>query len=58
LVDDKNVVVAKKINPIKSIGSDYAVSTDIESGERLIISGYQKVRPGVVVNPQPWKPNK
>jgi membrane fusion protein (multidrug efflux system) len=58
LIDDENTVVAKKINPIKSIGSNYAVSSGIESGEQLIISGYQKVRPGVVVNPMPWKGNQ
>jgi membrane fusion protein (multidrug efflux system) len=58
LVNDNNEVVARQINPIKSIGSDYAVSSDLESGERLIVTGYQKVRPGVSVNAVPWESNK
>jgi membrane fusion protein (multidrug efflux system) len=57
LVDVNNQVVAKKINPIKSIGSDYVVTTNLDSGEKLIVTGYQKVRPGATVNAVPWTTN-
>ncbi|PKI02008.1 efflux RND transporter periplasmic adaptor subunit [Glaciecola sp. 33A] len=57
LVDVNNVVIAKKINPIKSIGSDYVVTENLDSGEKLIVTGYQKVRPGASVNAVPWTTN-
>jgi membrane fusion protein (multidrug efflux system) len=57
LVNVNNQVVAKKINPIKSIGSDYVVTTNLDSGEKLIVTGYQKVRPGATVNAVPWTTN-
>lgn len=57
LVDANNVVIAKKINPIKSIGSDYVVTKNLDSGEKLIVTGYQKVRPGASVNAVPWTTN-
>jgi membrane fusion protein (multidrug efflux system) len=57
LVDANNVVIAKKINPIKSIGADYVVTENLDSGEKLIVTGYQKVRPGASVNTVPWTTN-
>jgi membrane fusion protein (multidrug efflux system) len=57
LVDANNVVIAKKITPIKSIGSDYVVTKNLDSGEKLIVTGYQKVRPGASVNAVPWTTN-
>jgi membrane fusion protein (multidrug efflux system) len=57
LVDANNQVVAKKISPIKSIGSDYVVTGNLDSGEQLIVTGYQKVKPGATVNPVPWVTN-
>jgi len=56
LVDTNNQVVAQKINPIKSIGSDYVVTADLNAGQLLIVSGYQKVRPGATVKPVQWQP--
>lgn len=57
LVDTNNKVIAKKINPIKSIGSDYVVTGNLDSGEQLIVTGYQKVKPGATVNAVPWVTN-
>ncbi|AEP29435.1 efflux RND transporter periplasmic adaptor subunit [Brumicola nitratireducens] len=57
LVDANNQVIAKKINPIKSIGSDYVVTGNLDSGEQLIVTGYQKVKPGATVNAVPWVTN-
>lgn len=57
LLDADNQVVAQKINPFKSIGANYVVTGVLNSGVRLIVAGYQKVRPGTLVNPVPWKSN-
>lgn len=57
LVDANNQVIAKKISPIKSIGSNYVVTGNLDSGEQLIVTGYQKVKPGATVNAVPWVTN-
>lgn len=57
LVDANNQVIAKKISPIKSIGSDYVITGNLDSGEQLIVTGYQKVKPGATVNAVPWVTN-
>jgi membrane fusion protein (multidrug efflux system) len=54
LVDANNMVTVRKIEPIKSIGSDYVVTSNLAAGEQLIVTGYQKVRPGVAVKPILW----
>jgi membrane fusion protein (multidrug efflux system) len=57
LVDTNNQVIAKKISPIKSIGSNYVITSNLDSGEQLIVTGYQKVKPGATVKPVPWVTN-
>lgn len=54
LVDANNAVVARNIEPIKSIEADYVVTENLAPGEKLIVTGYQKVKPGASVNPVPW----
>lgn len=55
VVDANNQVVAKPITPIKSIDANYVVSSGLEDGDQLIVSGYHKVKPGQTVNTQPWQ---
>jgi membrane fusion protein (multidrug efflux system) len=57
VVDDNQQVLAKTISPIKSIGSDYVVSASTAAGDKLIVQGYQKVKPGMTVNTIPWDVN-
>jgi membrane fusion protein (multidrug efflux system) len=33
------------------VGSNWVVESGLQSGERVIVAGLQKVRPGAVVNP-------
>ena len=33
------------------VGSDYIVSDGVKAGERIVVEGIQKARPGTTVNP-------
>jgi multidrug efflux pump subunit AcrA (membrane-fusion protein) len=39
-----------ELGPI--VGNDYVVLDGLEAGDRLIVSGVQKIRDGAVVNPK------
>ncbi len=51
VVDAENKVVARVIKLERRINAMWAVETGLQDGERIIIEGLQKVRPGVVVSP-------
>jgi membrane fusion protein (multidrug efflux system) len=51
LVGPDNRVEQRKIETGVQIDSGYAVTSGLQSGEIVIVSGVQKVKPGMVVNP-------
>ena len=53
VVDPNNTVRQQPIELGRQIGQDYIVSKGLRGGERVIVEGVQKVRPGQRVNPQP-----
>lgn len=40
----------------RAIGDSWLVESGLASGERIVIEGFQRIRPGVPVHPQPWTP--
>jgi membrane fusion protein (multidrug efflux system) len=45
--------------PVKisgSQGADWVVTGGLTAGERVVVDGFQKMRPGAPVNPVPWAP--
>jgi membrane fusion protein (multidrug efflux system) len=52
LVDEGNQVVARNIETSGEQGEDYIVRSGLEGGERIIVDGTQKVKPGVVCQPE------
>jgi membrane fusion protein (multidrug efflux system) len=54
VVNDKKIVELREIQPVNTLDGDYAVTSGLESGEQLIVVGYQKVKPGEMVNAVPW----
>ncbi|MFV9075039.1 efflux RND transporter periplasmic adaptor subunit [Serratia fonticola] len=50
LVDAKNIVQVKKVNAQQAIGDRWLVTDGIQEGDRVIISGLQKIKPGMKVN--------
>ncbi len=46
------------IRPVKlgeTVGHDWIVSAGVKPGERVVAEGVQKVRPGMLVNPKPFR---
>lgn len=51
-VDGENKVAIKRIATGEQRGANIVVERGLAAGERVIVSGHQKARPGAVVNPQ------
>lgn len=54
IINDKKIVESREIQAVKTIDSDYVVTSGLKTGEQLIVVGYQKVKPGDTVNTVPW----
>ncbi|MBS0541897.1 MAG: efflux RND transporter periplasmic adaptor subunit [Proteobacteria bacterium] len=53
VVNDKNVVEQRPIKPGVSRDGLTGVETGLKAGDKVIVQGQQKVRPGMTVNPSP-----
>lgn len=49
LVDGESKVVSRMVTTAQTLGADWVISAGLESGERVIVEGLQKVRPGAQV---------
>jgi len=55
LVDDKGIVQPRPITVDRAIGSDWLVSSGLAPGERVIVEGIVKVKPGMHVKTVPFE---
>ena len=53
IVDKDNRAQIRRIETADKTATGWAVSKGLTQGETIIVDGIQKVRPGMVVNPQP-----
>ena len=56
VVNAENVVEIRRINVGRAIDQRWVVSSGLQPGEKIIVEGFQKARPGSVVAPSEWKP--
>ncbi len=56
VVGADNKPVPRQVKLGGAIGSDWVVLGGLEAGERVIVDGFQHMRPGAPVNPVPWTP--
>lgn len=56
VVGEGNKVDVRQVKPGERVGSDWIISEGLKAGEKIVVEGTQKVRPGAVVNPQPFDP--
>lgn len=49
LVNDKNQIVTRAVTTSQAIGDRWLITGGLHSGEKVVVSGLQKVRPGVTV---------
>jgi membrane fusion protein (multidrug efflux system) len=53
LVNDEDKVEVRRIEPGQRFGASWAVEKGLRAGERIILTGAQRVRPGIEVRPEP-----
>jgi membrane fusion protein (multidrug efflux system) len=58
VVDEAGKVQQRSLTLNRAIGDQWLVSSGLEAGERLIVEGMMKVRPGATVKPIPWDSQK
>jgi RND family efflux transporter MFP subunit len=51
-LDDQNRAQIRRVTLGQRVGTDWAITAGLANGEIVIVSGIQKVRPGIVVTPQ------
>ncbi|HJZ98241.1 MAG TPA: efflux RND transporter periplasmic adaptor subunit [Candidatus Solibacter sp.] len=51
VVGDSNKVALRTVTLGDRVGQDYIVTDGVKAGERIIVEGIQKARPGATVNP-------
>lgn len=52
-LDQQNRAVIRRITLGQRVGVNWAVTSGIAAGEVIIVSGIQRIRPGIVVSPKP-----
>lgn len=57
VVGEGNKVDVRQVKPGERVGSDWIISEGLKSGEKIIVEGTQKVRPGAVVEPRNFDPS-
>lgn len=56
VVDSENKVQQLPVTAGAMAGGDWIIEQGLKGGERVIVNGLQKARPGNVVKPVPWQP--
>lgn len=56
LVDAEDKVEQRAIQVGSAVGSNWVVRSGLQAGDRVIVDGLQKVRPGIVVKAVPFRP--
>jgi len=54
VVDDDNKVSLRTVQVGDRSGSDWVIAEGLKPGERVVVEGLQKIRPGLQVNPKPF----
>jgi membrane fusion protein (multidrug efflux system) len=58
VVDEQNQVHSRNVEIARAIGQDWLVTDGLTDGERFVVEGFQKIRPGSPVVPVPWQAPK
>ncbi|AIY40082.1 RND efflux system [Collimonas arenae] len=56
LVGAGNKVTVQPVKADTAQGNSWIVTDGLKAGDKVIVDGLQKVKPGAVVNPSPWHP--
>jgi len=56
VVDEKGMAAVRQVQADRSTGTEWIVSSGLKAGDKVIVDGLQKVRPGAPVKAVPWQP--
>ncbi len=56
VVDDKGGVAPRPVKVAMGQGNRWIITEGLKPGERVIVEGFQKLRPGATVKTVPWNP--
>ena len=56
VVDEKGTAAVRQVQADRSTGTEWIVSNGLKAGDKVIVDGLQKVRPGAPVKAVPWQP--
>jgi membrane fusion protein (multidrug efflux system) len=54
IVDQENKTAVRPVKTEGMSGEDWLVSEGLAAGDRVVVHGLQKIKPGMVVAPAPW----
>lgn len=54
IVTEKNVAELRPVHVGRIVGERIVVDKGLASGDRVIVEGFQKIKPGATVNPSEW----
>jgi len=57
IVGADNKVSIRPVKVAERIGSEWIIEDGLKAGEKVVVEGTQKVKPDMVVNPQPYDPD-
>ncbi len=58
VVGADNKVDVRPVSVGERIGSEWLIAEGLKPGERIVVEGTQKARPGITVDPKPYEPPK
>ena len=56
VVGAEDKVEVRQVTTASAIGDKWVIASGLKSGDRVIVEGLQKIRPGMAVKPVDWKP--
>ena len=56
LVSADNKILVRSVIPGDRVGDLWIINQGLNPGDRVVVEGTLKIRPGMTVNPQPYKP--
>lgn len=54
VVGADNIAQVRPVNLGRAVGNRWIVEDGLKAGDRVVVEGFQRMRPGAPVNPQPW----
>ncbi len=55
VVNEDNIVELKPVQIGRAIGERWVINHGLNAGDKVVVEGFQKIRPGAPVAAQPWK---